>query len=105
MSASAKSCTPVHSSWIAMAILMCDGTLSVLFKDGVCVNYRGSNPRHYYAMVGAPSKGKWLHHNLYRILPDRRIALPCPPAGCGQQTACCPNPLPNTLHATGDQGM
>ena len=34
----AKFCTAVSSHWILMAILMCDETLSVWFKHGVCVN-------------------------------------------------------------------
>ena len=79
-----------------MCILMCDETLSVLFKDGNCINYLGSNQTHYNAMVGAPSKGHWLPRNLYRILPYQRIRLPCPPAGC----ACCTQGIPRTVHAT-----
>src|SRR5262249_50758058 len=55
-------------------------------------------------MVGAPSPGKWLRRNLYRLLPYQRIKTPCPPAGCGVTTTCC-GTLPTTLHATGDTGL
>ncbi len=94
----AKSCTAVHSHWILMAILMCDETLSVWFKHGICVNYRGSNVHHYRQMIAAASPGRWLHRNLYRILPYKVIPLPCPAAGCGVTTSCCPNSVPTPLH-------
>jgi hypothetical protein len=94
----AKFCTAVHSHWILMAILMCDETLSVWFKHGICVNYRGSNINHYRQMIGAASPGRWLHRNLYRILPYKVIPLPCPAAGCGVMTSCCPNSIPTNLH-------
>ena len=97
----ASKCVTVQSSWIAMAILMCDNTLSVLFKDGACCNYPGTTQAHFNAMLAAPSKGRWLWQNLYKILPYRRIRLPCPAAGCGTvPTGCCPNAIPNGLHAT-----
>jgi hypothetical protein len=105
MADAAKYCTPVNSHWINMAILMCDGTLSVYFKDGACCNYPASNPSYYYRMVAAPSPGHYLWQALYRILPYRRIPLPCPAAGCGTvQTTCCANGLPTTLHATLNHG-
>jgi hypothetical protein len=69
MPQAASRCTPVNSSWIAMAILMCDGTLSVLFRNGFCCNYPRSNQGHYNQLVGAPSPGRWLRRNLYRLLP------------------------------------
>jgi hypothetical protein len=101
--AAARYCTPVVSHWIAMAILMCDDTLSVWFKDGVCCNYPRTTAHHYYAMI-ASDPGVWLHHNLYKILPYRRIPLPCPAAGCGQSTNCCPGQVPNSLHVTVTDG-
>lgn len=88
-----------------MAILMCDNTLTVLFKDGACCNYPNTTAAHFHAMLAAASKGHWLHKNLYKILPYRRIALPCPPAGCGGVvTTCCPNAIPDNLHATVTNG-
>ncbi len=97
----AQTCTGVRSSWVAMAILMCDNTLSVLFKNGVCCNYRGTTAAWYHRLVGAASKGRWVRQNLYKKMPYRIIRLPCPPAGCGQTTSCCPGTtVPNTLHAT-----
>jgi hypothetical protein len=102
--AAARQCVAVSSSWIAMAILMCDDTLSVAFKNGVCCNYPRSTKAHFQQMIAAPSKGRWLWHNLYKILPYRLIRLPCPAAGCGIATSCC-GTLPTTLHATGDLGM
>src|SRR5262249_22447230 len=53
-------------------------------------------------LVAAASKGRWVHQHLYRRMPYRRIRLPCPAAGCGVLTGCCPQSLPRTLHATGD---
>ncbi len=101
----ASQCVAVRSSWIAMVILMCDNTLSVLFKDGFCCNYPRTSAAHFRAMLAAPSKGRWLHRNLYKILPYRPIRLPCPAAGCGQTIACCPGvTIPNTLHATVNLG-
>ncbi len=84
-----------------MAILMCDNTLSVLFKDGACCNYPRTTAAHYHAMI-ASDPGKWLHRNLYRILPYVRIRTPCPPAGCGGAVvACCPGvQIPLDLHMT-----
>jgi len=97
----AKFCTAVSSHWILMAILMCDETLSVWFKHGICVNYRGSNVNHYRQMVAAASPVRWLHRNLYRILPYKIIPLPCPAAGCTIQNTCCPGiSIPQTLHGT-----
>jgi hypothetical protein len=100
----ARQCVAVRSSWIAMAILMCDSTLSILFKDGACCNYPRSTAAHFQQMLAAPSPGRWLRRNLYRILPYKIIPLPCPAAGCGVPTNCC-GTLPATLHATGDLGM
>src|SRR5262245_21291955 len=101
----AQQCVPVNSSWIDLAILMCDDTLSVLFKNGFCCNYPRTTQAHFDALITAPSAGHWLRTNLYRILPYQVIPLPCPPAGCGVQTTCCPNALPMTLHATADNGI
>jgi len=101
----AKICTGIRSSWIQLAILMCNDTLSVQFHNGFCCNYLRSTRAHYQQIIAAHSAGHWLRKNLYRILPYKVIALPCPPAGCGQQTACCPNVLPNTLHATANLGI
>jgi|SRR5947209_10268418 len=97
---SASQCVIVQSSWLAMAILMCDNTLSVLFKGGACRNYPRTTQAHFNALLAAPSKGRWLRHNLYKILPYRPIALPCPAAGC-ISTACCAGvTLPTVVHAT-----
>jgi hypothetical protein len=96
----ASKCVVVQSSWIAMAILMCDNTLSVLFKDGACCNYPRTTQAHFSSMLAAPSKGRWLRHNLYKILPYRRIALPCPAAGCIRSACCAGVTLPTVVHAT-----
>jgi hypothetical protein len=101
MLVAAQKCTVLSSRWISLAILMCDNTLSLLFKDGACINYPGSNAAMYYGIVAAPSPGHWLWQNLYRILPYRRIPLPCPPAGCGVVTPCSePHPISENLHFT-----
>src|SRR4051812_48975202 len=106
MANNAERCAPLASHWLHLAALMCDGTLTVQFKNGFTCNYLGSRPAHYYSLIAAPSPGRWLHRNLYRLLPYRPCALPCPPAGCGVATTCCPGVLiPATLHATGNLGM
>jgi len=46
MPQAASRCTPVNSSWIAMAILMCDGTLSVEYVNGFWCNHPGTNQNH-----------------------------------------------------------
>jgi hypothetical protein len=89
-----------------MAILMCDGTLSVEYVNGFCCNYPGTNQNHYDMLVAAPVPGQWVRQNLYKLFPYRQIALPCPPAGCGGgggtvNTGCCGGiAIPTTLHAT-----
>jgi hypothetical protein len=98
----ASQCVAVRSSWIAMVILMCDNTLSVLFKGGLCCNYPATSAAHFHALLAAPSKGRWVRRHLFKLLPCRPIRLPCPPAGCGGiDTTCCPGqPIPATVHAT-----
>ncbi len=100
MAAAARYCTPVRSRWVRMFILMCDGTLSVLFKNGVCCNYPGTGAGWYREAVAAASPGRFVRRRLYKKMAYRIIRTPCPPAGCGQQTTCCPNPIPDTVHAT-----
>ena len=101
----ADRCTPLQSHWLQTAIRMCDGSLAIWFKDGSCCHFpRTAGGAWYNRIVAAGSPGKWLHQNLYRILPYRRIRPPCPPAGCGVTTPCCANALPTTLHATTPAG-
>jgi hypothetical protein len=45
----AQECTPVTDRprpWVRMAILMCDGTLSVEYVNGFWCNHPGTNQNH-----------------------------------------------------------
>jgi hypothetical protein len=65
---------------------MCDGTLTLLFKDGACCWYPNTNPWYFDLAITWGGPGEFVWKFLYRILPYRLIALPCPPAGCTTTT-------------------
>jgi len=69
---------------------MCDGSLAIWFKDGNCCHFPNTTGGAWYnRIVAAPSPGKWLRQNIYKILPYRKIRPPCPPVGCTVDTVCC----------------
>jgi hypothetical protein len=61
---------------------MCDGSLTLLFKDGTSCWYPNATGPYFEIGITYPSPGRFVWHWLYRILPYRKIRLPCPAAGC-----------------------
>src|SRR4051812_19501843 len=100
MAITAKKCVPVHSSWVRMFVLTCDGKLAVWFKDGACCYYPASSEALFNLALAWASAGKFVRHFLYKKLAYQLIKPPCPAAGCTVAVACCPAALPQTLHAT-----
>lgn len=110
----AKRCIPVVSSWIWKLIQGCNGELAVQFSldgrhvngrvlrgpPGVIVYYPNAPQAFFEVLLAAPSKGKAVRRLLYKIFAYKLIADPCPPGGCGQQTQCCANAIPNMVHLT-----
>src|SRR6516162_6483796 len=86
MPSPALKCVPVVSRWVDQAVQMCDGTLTLLFKDGACCWYPNTNPWYFDLAITWGGPGEFVWKFLYRILPYRLIALPCPPAGCTTTT-------------------
>jgi hypothetical protein len=93
-------CVLVRSSWVYLVILTADCRLAVQFRNGFCCVYP-LNQDWFYAMLGAPSKGKFHRRYIYKRYPYVRIRPPCPPPTGGRavNTRCCAN-TPATLHAT-----
>jgi hypothetical protein len=114
MTITAARCVLVSSRWVHAFILTCDDKLAVWFKrrvrggrgrgPGVCCYYPGSNRNFFNLAITWGDPGKFVHRFLYRRLGYRIINPPCPAAGCGVTTACCPAALPTTLHAACNLG-
>jgi hypothetical protein len=115
----AQHCLQVRSSWVRKLILTCDtdGTgqhLAVSFKRWVgphhhipnltCL-YPQTDKRFYDIGSVFPSKGHFVHRFLYRKMPYRLIADPCPQQACTVTVGCCGNPIPLTLHCTFSGGF
>jgi hypothetical protein len=94
---------PAHSSWIWAYMETCDNQLAVWYKwgmkfraigslipptqrhekveiiggvPGVCCLYPQATDLFYWLMKGWPSKGKFVHHSLYRLLPYKIVQPP-----------------------------
>ncbi len=102
MTLNARKCVTAvsPSGWVRTWIQMCDGSLAVLFSDGACCWYPKAPPAYFNLALAWHDAGEFVHRFLYRILPYKRIRLPCPPAGCGGSNPCCPGGTPTTLTAT-----
>jgi hypothetical protein len=106
MNVTAKYCVPAYSpsGWVFNWILTCDNELAVTFHSrrhgNVCCLYPGTTEQWFDLAISWPLPGKFVHKFLYKKMPYRLIASPCPPTECNVQTKCCTNTLPATLHAT-----
>jgi hypothetical protein len=110
-----------HSRWVHCFILGCDGEFAVRFKRyaggagrrpaaafqrwlatvaGVTCYYPSAPAAFMRIAKGSPSPGRFVHLYLFKKLPYRIIADPCPPGNCGVQTDCCAAVMPGTVHNT-----
>lgn len=101
-------CVPVRSRWVYQFILTAGCELAVWFKNGVCCLYPHTTPAWFTRAIAAPRPGHYVHQFLYKKMPYRIIRPPCPAAAGGGGAVpvpCCNDPVPTTLHLTGNLGV
>lgn len=104
MAFAARRCVNVNSSWVAKIIQGCNNEYAVQFKGyggrpgPIC--YYFAAPAAFFNMhLAAPSKGKFVHQNLYRTQPYKIIADPCPAGNCKVINGCCPSGIDRNVVA------